>query len=189
MALLKDVESSILFSPKLSKVLSITIYNLSRFNESRDYFNEAAYRLRQQLSGPQRQEYLQVLQRLTQELQEGRLAQLQARDAGANILAASGQGTPQTEGGRTDSRVMEALIRLIEKQSEDQAKAASDAGQVKRFSTVFYPLPATLPLFCILLCRPFTTMYGPLRRSGLSGKRPKGYARGRGAGAAFSLGH
>lgn len=55
LVLLRDVENSILFSPNLAKTVSITTYNLSRYNDSLSFFQEAAVRLRQLLRGPERQ--------------------------------------------------------------------------------------------------------------------------------------
>ncbi|MEA4892929.1 MAG: antitoxin [Peptococcaceae bacterium] len=147
LALLKDIEGSILFSPKLGKVLSITIYNLSRYNESWEYFHEAAYRLRQMLAGPELQQYLNLLQELTQKLQTGwgdqalREALPEGEEglagaysnSGENPEAAAGAAaTADPRGPGADSRVMEALIRIIEKQSGDQAQKASDAGSVEK---------------------------------------------------------
>ena len=51
---LKDVEGSLLFDPKLQKMSSITTYNLSRFNNSMEYFHDAAGGLWQKLGGEQR---------------------------------------------------------------------------------------------------------------------------------------
>ena len=41
LSLFKEVENSILFSPKLAKVLSIATHNLSRFNDNELFFHEA----------------------------------------------------------------------------------------------------------------------------------------------------
>ena|GEM_PF-259045 len=54
LAVLKEVEESVLFDPKLQKMASITIYNLSRFNDSMDYFHDAAGGLWQKLAGENR---------------------------------------------------------------------------------------------------------------------------------------
>ena len=53
LALLKDVEGSILFSPKMSKVVSILYYNLSRFNDNPDFFQESLSSLLTLMDGKQ----------------------------------------------------------------------------------------------------------------------------------------
>ncbi len=55
LSLLRDIENSILYSPKIAKTISITTYNLSRYNESMTFFQEAVVRLRQMLNGSSRQ--------------------------------------------------------------------------------------------------------------------------------------
>lgn len=64
----KDVEDSILFSEKLAKTLSMTTYNLSRYNGDTEYLQEAIDKLLLQLpSDEQRQEFLDsVMQFLSQ---------------------------------------------------------------------------------------------------------------------------
>lgn len=53
LALLKDVESSILYTPKLEKVLPILIYNLSRFNDNADFVQNATMNLLTMMDGEQ----------------------------------------------------------------------------------------------------------------------------------------
>lgn len=53
LVLLKDVENSILYSPKMSKVISILNYNLSRFNDNPDFFQDSLVSLLQLLDGKQ----------------------------------------------------------------------------------------------------------------------------------------
>ena len=63
LSLFKEVENSILFSPKLAKVLSIATYNLSRFNDNELFFHEATARLLSQLHGEQaRTQFLRYIE-------------------------------------------------------------------------------------------------------------------------------
>jgi len=55
--LLKEVENSILYSPKLAQNISIIHYNLSRYNDNPDYIKEAFEQLRQLLDREGLQEY------------------------------------------------------------------------------------------------------------------------------------
>lgn len=63
MAVFKEVENSILFSPKLEKVLSMTIYNLSRFNNNVVFFQDSVGQVLSQLRGEQaRETFLQYIE-------------------------------------------------------------------------------------------------------------------------------
>lgn len=56
LALFSELGESILFSPKLEKVVSIALYNLSRFNNNPNYLQEASALLCSQLHGDQKRE-------------------------------------------------------------------------------------------------------------------------------------
>lgn len=58
---LKEVEGSILFSPKLQKIVPLIIYNLSRFQDNPDYLKEASGALISVLSGDEKRELLAKL--------------------------------------------------------------------------------------------------------------------------------
>ena len=104
LALLQEVRESILYSPKLEKNLSITVYNLSRYNDSGEFLEDAAAYLRQLLPAPQRRELARFL--------------LEFR-AGTN------------ESGRTGgSRVMETLTELIGRQSSREGLSAGDESKL-----------------------------------------------------------
>lgn len=60
--LLSQVEESILFSPKMAKVVSMVYYNLSRFNDNPDFFQEAVSSVLMLLDGKQQKtEFLQQI--------------------------------------------------------------------------------------------------------------------------------
>ncbi len=65
LAFVKQAENSVFYDPKLAKTLSILTYNLSRFNANPDYVTETAFRLRQYLTGTQKQEFTELLQSLS----------------------------------------------------------------------------------------------------------------------------
>lgn len=98
LAVIKDIEDSILFSPSLTKTLSILTYNLSRYHSNPDYAADMAYRLSRFLSPAQRSE-LQVLMQ----------AYIDVTTAEKDLLAT------ETAIGN-DSQVMTALIKLISQQ-------------------------------------------------------------------------
>lgn len=98
----KQAEESVFYDPKLAKTLSILTYNLSRFNANPDYVTETAFRLRQYLTGPQKQEFQQLLS-----------AYLDSRDAAAS-----------STGG--NSSVMNQLVELITRQTESGKMSVAD---------------------------------------------------------------
>ena len=114
LALFRDIEESILFSPKLSKVLSITIYNLSRFNDNLEFFGESVYRLRQLLSGEDRRLFMSLTEGLAMQLQTG-----------------SAESLVNRQGGQ-ESGVMEALIQLVYAQSQDKSLNAADSAKIDK---------------------------------------------------------
>ncbi|MCL1804952.1 MAG: hypothetical protein FWG28_02955 [Clostridiales bacterium] len=210
--ILKEVEESVLYSPKLQKMASITIYNLSRYNDSMEFFHEAAGSLWQKLGGEDRvlfARYVESLMRFFQEHESGALrpgeaaeeaalsAQAQAQAEAEGILGAGaggpegaagmegavsyGQGAsaeeaaaeaaglaagiaPDTEAGvmaaagalaeakakaearpprleddpealaerKTTSKVMDALIEMLQRQSADEEAGKGEAGQVDK---------------------------------------------------------
>lgn len=115
LGLFQQIEDSLLFSPKLAKVLSITVYNLSRFNDSQTFLSESAFRLRQLLTGPQRQQFAPLFERFQSELR-----------AGLWTERPRGGDDAQTGG----SRVMDALIGLVARQSGDQNLNTADAAKI-----------------------------------------------------------
>lgn len=139
LAMLADIEKSILYSPQMEKTLPLTIYNLSRFNDSADYLPEALKQLLAQLDGePQKLalarnvlEYVNKL--LPPEAQLPPEAMEQSRDVAdllarlavllrenADVLPAAGQGRRPGDG-EEDSRVMQTLARIIGKQAGSEA--------------------------------------------------------------------
>ncbi len=94
--LLHEVEGSILFSGKLAKVVSITHYNLSRFQDNPDFLGEAIANFLSHVNGKQeRSEMLQCIN---------------------DFLSSLGSRQPAEH-----SRVMDVLADIIGKQTGDPA--------------------------------------------------------------------
>ena len=106
-ALLKEVENSILFSPKLDKINSITLYNLSRYNDNPDFFKEAVSNLLLLLDGQSRREFASLIQSF--------------RD-GLQTFAQRGEA----------SKIMEMLTKIIGRQAEEGASSAAIAERVEK---------------------------------------------------------
>jgi len=111
--LIKDVEDSILFSPKLAKIVSILTYNLSRYNTNPDYVMEAAFRLRQYLDNQERIRFGELFEPyMTQMLENG-----------------GSQGrSPASE---EDSKVVSMLVELISRQIESGKTSASESAKLE----------------------------------------------------------
>ena len=108
--MMKDIENSFFFSDRLGKLFSITTYNLSRYNDSSEFLEEAAYRLRQVLPYNLRESFTQLLNNFIQNLPL--MAQLRST--------------------QTDSQVMNALITLIARQTEHNSDSMSDAAKIEK---------------------------------------------------------
>lgn len=115
-SLIKEVEDSILYSPKLGKTLSILTYNLSRFNSSTEFAAESAYRFRQLLSPEDKKAFNELFERF--------ITELQASD-GLNFI-----NTPDIEGIKDD--VMTALIKFIDERSSAPELPAADAAKIEK---------------------------------------------------------
>ena len=63
LAALKEVQDSILYTPKLQKIVPLIIYNLSRFQDNPDFLNEAVGTLISALDGEEQKELVSALLR------------------------------------------------------------------------------------------------------------------------------
>lgn len=114
LALLKAIEGSILFTPKQSKVVSIIIYNLSRYNDSATFFNESAFRLRRQLTADEQKIFLPLLNEFSAQV-------------------ASGAFTAHTQAGNAiNSNVMNALIELVMREASNEDAAPTDTAKIDK---------------------------------------------------------
>lgn len=108
LTLVKQIEDSVLFSPKIAKIISILTYNLSRYNTDPDYVADTALRLRQYLSGADKRQFNALF--------EPYLALL--RESGgfsANSLGAE------------PSKVISILVDMISKRVDSGIESASDS--------------------------------------------------------------
>lgn len=110
LSLMKDIESSFFFSDRLGKLFSITTYNLSRYNDSTEFVEEAAFRLKQVLPYNLRESFTKLLDTFLKDLPL--MTQLRAT--------------------HTDSQVMNALITLIARQTEHNSDSMSDAAKLEK---------------------------------------------------------
>lgn len=108
LAIRPEVEESILFSPRLGKILSILSYNLSRYTSDDSALDQSALRLRQLLPLVQRQKLGELLSVFLRE---------RPWEGGAETAPAG-------------SRVMDALVSLLSRQSGDEARTPADAARV-----------------------------------------------------------
>lgn len=107
LGLLRELENSVLFSDGFEKVLSITKYNLSRYNDNDEYLAQALRLLRQQLPAPQRQKLSALARALVQ---------------GPADAPRRGDG----------SGVMRALTELLSRQAGREDLSATEAGKLEK---------------------------------------------------------
>lgn len=111
--ILQQVRESVLFSPKLEKVVSITIYNLSRHNSNQDYLHESSAALWRLLEPQTRQEFQQALTSF--------LNRVTDRDGSQ---------------AKTSSKVMETLVDLV----TTQAKSDNNTAEQARIEKIIHSL-------------------------------------------------
>lgn len=97
LSLLQEIRESVLFSPKLEKVVSITIYNLSRHNNNQTYLQESSSALWRLLDPTTRQTFQKEFNRFLKQLHEPK---------------------PETEKEEM-SKVMKTLVDLVSVQSKE----------------------------------------------------------------------
>lgn len=107
-ALLEEMQGNLLFNSRLEKLASMTIYNLSRFQEGEDAMQEASSDLLMLLDGPLREDLSRALAHFSPPLRDG--------------------GGGEGEG----SRVLQALTRLVEAQAGEGGLSAATAEKVEK---------------------------------------------------------
>lgn len=107
LAALRDMEGSILYSPKLQKIAPMIIYNLSRFNDNPDFIREALHNLMTLVDGAEQKETLM------------RFVQQRIDD-----------GTAMRQENR--SQVMDILAKIIQKQSGNAELAVLSSDKIER---------------------------------------------------------
>jgi len=107
--LMKDVEGSFYFSQKFGKIVSIIVYNLSRFNDNPEFYSEAVYRLKRQLPEPSRSKFVRLLEEFEEKQLQG------------SVLK------PES----IKSKVMEALVKIISNQAQRGSESESEEAKTK----------------------------------------------------------
>lgn len=97
LALFGRLEDNLLFSPKLEKVVSMALYNLSRFNDNPHYLRESTAMLLSQLHGDDKRE---TLMRMLHSFLEN--------------------GPERPEGSEERTSVMDVLAKILESQLRDE---------------------------------------------------------------------
>ncbi len=105
---LSEVENSILFSPKLAKLVPIVIYNLSRYNDNPDYLQETLLNLFTLMDDARQKDELLGLVRQ---------------------LLTQGQGREQ---GQQSSRVMDTLAQIIGRQAGDSTITLLNSDKIEK---------------------------------------------------------
>lgn len=106
LTLMQSVEQSILYTPKLEKLVPMLTYNLSRVNDNPDFLREAIAGLMTVLDGiPQKEKLAEVLKEF---LTSDRAAQ------------------------KKEPQVMDALIKIISKENGDEKLNLMNAGKIEK---------------------------------------------------------
>ena len=106
LSILKEVEESILYSPKMQKVSAITVYNLSRYNDNPSFLQESISNLLINLDARQRQQFQRAM---------------------ASFLAPSRRGQP-----RQGSSIMDILAQIIGKEAKDKELTLVNSEKIER---------------------------------------------------------
>lgn len=114
LAVLKDIEESILFTPKLQKNVSITIYNLSRFNDNMDYFKEATFNLKRLIGLEDRRELTRIIEEFTANYKLGNFHRL------------------TSENSPFHSKVIDSLVSLLNFQSSSGKETLMDVAKTEK---------------------------------------------------------
>ncbi len=107
LAVLSEVENSILFSPKLAKLVPIVVYNLSRFNDNPDYLQETLLHLFTLMDSAEQKDQLLGLVR--------------------GLLSGEGHGKDQE-----NSQVMNTQAQIIGRQADDQTITLLNADKIEK---------------------------------------------------------
>lgn len=108
MQLMDESEKSILFSDKLSKMVSIIRYNLTRYNTNNDFVNDAARSLIRLLGNRNDKSYL------------------------VELLNKFSRGEDDTANNIKSSKVMDSLIEIISKQANEESTKMVNSDKIEK---------------------------------------------------------
>jgi hypothetical protein len=134
--LLQDVQNSILFSQELEKVVSITIYNLSRHNSNKQFLQESAIGVWRLLNFQTRDQFKALLSQYLQSVSEGK------------------EGTTGTS-----SKVMDTLVQLL----SGEIKGENNPAEQERMEKIIRSLLSSPSNFTPLLHYVVPMAYQDLR--------------------------
>ncbi len=147
MAVLKDVENSVLYSPQMEKILPLVVYNLSRYNDNPDFLPDALRTLLSQLDGDAvKTELVQKLQAflaehapetakvLEQVLARGGMApeETQNMEKALAMLAAAPESTFQAHAAEQNSQVMDILAKIITRGADSEEVQLLNGDKLER---------------------------------------------------------
>lgn len=115
-ALLKEIEGNLLFTSRLEKISSITLYNLSRYNDNTEFFHESVSHLMTLLDACGRAELTGLLENFPSQLQQ----MIKEREM---------------------SKIMDVLTRLIDSQAQQETLSASNAEKLEKIITSLLSSP------------------------------------------------
>lgn len=121
MDILKEMEGNLLYNEKMSKISSMTLYNLSRFNDNPDFFQEAASTLFLLLNGEERKEFVS----LVRDFQYGVRRELE----------------PEQMEDAEKSKIMDVLTKILGKQASDEEMSAATSEKVEKIITSLLSSP------------------------------------------------
>jgi len=105
LSVLKELEDSILFTPKMQKVASITVYNLSRYSDNPDFLQEATSNLLIHLDVRQRQQFQRAF---------------------ASFFA------PVRKEREQESNIMDVLAKILDRQAQDEDLNLVNAEKIEK---------------------------------------------------------
>lgn len=106
LTILQEVEDSILFTPKLQKMVSITVYNLSRYNDNPDFLQESIAHLMTLLDSRQRQDFQRAL---------------------TSFFVSESHGREEES-----SNIMDVLTNIIGRETSDETLTLLNAEKIER---------------------------------------------------------
>lgn len=122
MDILKEMENNLLYNSKMAKISSMTLYNLSRFNDNPDFFQEAASTLFLLLNGEDRKQFVSLVRDLRYELQ--------------------GENLPKREADEAEqSKIMDILTKILGKQASDEEMSAATSEKIEKIITSLLSSP------------------------------------------------
>ena len=117
LAMLKDVQNSILFTPKMEKILPLVVYNLSRFNDNQDFLPDALNQLLAAMdNGDDKSLLLQQLKTYVDRY----------------LAGDSAGGSQKARAAEDDSLVMSTIAKIIGRQVQSEELTLLNGEQVEK---------------------------------------------------------